>query len=138
MVHGLTASVNDPAAVHRRFVDEVVVGKRIGVIDELFAPNAALEQGSLDGLRAQMEEQAAALEGSVEYVNEIVDGDWVVHRMHVSITLTGEFMGQPPTGRTARFHEVEAARVAEGRIVEMWSVVDRGDVLRQLGIRIAD
>ena len=127
---------HDPASVHRRFVDEVVFGKKVRLIDELFDPAAQVEQGSLDALRAQMEAQAAAFDGSLEYVNEMVDGEWVVHRMDITMTMSGPFGGRAPTGKTARFHEVEAARVRDGRIVEMWSSVDRGDVFRQLGLTL--
>ena len=127
-------SPNDPAAVHRRFVDDVVVGKRVELLDELFAPDAELEQGDVAALRAQMQAQAEAFDGSVDYVDEVVQGDWVVHRMDITMTMTGPFLGMAATGQTARFYEVEAARVVDGRIVEMWSVVDRSDVFHQLGL----
>jgi predicted ester cyclase len=103
-------------------------------LEDLFAPDADLEQGSLDALRTQMEAQAVAFDGELTYVDEIVQGDWVVHRMDISMTMTGPFLGTPATNATARFYEVEAARVVDGRIVEMWSVVDRSDVFRQLKI----
>ena len=35
------------------------------------------------------------------------------------MTMKGPFMGHDPTGKTARFHEVESARVRDGQIVEM-------------------
>lgn len=124
----------DPASVHRRFVDQVVIAKEIDLIDELFDPAARLEQGSIETLRQQMEAQAVAFDGKLDYVAEIVEGEWVVHRMDITLTMSGPFMGQEPTGRTARFIEVEAARVRDGRIVEMWSLVDRSDVFRQLGL----
>jgi predicted ester cyclase len=111
-----------------------VIARNVQLVDELFDPATQLEQGSLDALRAQMEAQAAAFDGRLEYVNEFVDGEWVVHRMDITMTMSGPFMGQEPTGKTACFHEVEAARVREGRIVEMWSSVDRSDVFRQLGL----
>ena len=124
----------DPASVHRRFVDQVFIGKEVDLIDELFDPAAHLEQGSIEALRRQMEAQAVSFDGSLDYVDEIVEGEWVVHRMDITMTMSGPFMGQEPTGRTACFMEVEAARVRDGRIVEMWSLVDRSDVFRQLGL----
>lgn len=121
--------------MHRRFVDEVVVGKRVELVGELFSPDANLEQGSVDALRAQMEAQAVAFDADLTYVNEVVQNDWVVHRMDISMTMSGPFMGMAPTHATAKFFEVEAARVVKGKIVEMWSVVDRSDVFRQLEIQ---
>lgn len=126
---------DDPASVHRRFVDQVVVGKRVELVGELFSPDADLEQGSVDALRAQMEAQAVAFDVELAYVNEVVQDDWVVHRMEISMIMTGPFMGMAPTNATAKFYEVEAARVVEGKIVEMWSEVDRSDVFRQLEIQ---
>ena len=123
----------DPAALHRRFVDEVVVGKRVECLDALFAAHAVLEQGSLDDLRAQMVGQAG-LDLAVSYLHEFVDGDWAVHHMDIEITHVGEFMGHAGSGRVARLSEVEAVRVVDDRIVEMWSVADRMGVLLQLGL----
>jgi predicted ester cyclase len=129
-----TGATHDPAFVHRRFVDEVVIGKNIGLLDDLFATDAKLDQGSLEALRHQMEAQAVAFDGQVAYIDEIVQGDWVVHRMDITMTMRGPFMGMLATNATAKFIEVEAARVIDDRIVEMWSVVDRSDVFRQLGL----
>ena len=131
-------SSESAAAVHRRFVDEVVVSKRLEILDELFDPSAAVEQGSLDGLRAQMEAQAGGLDLSVSYLHEYVDGDWVIHHMDITIAHVGDFMGHPGTGRIAHLPEVEAARVVDGRIVEMWSVADRVGVMVQLGLPIPE
>lgn len=112
-----------------------MVGKRVELVGELFSPDADLEQGSVDALRAQMEAQAVAFDVELAYVNEVVQDDWVVHRMEISMIMTGPFMGMAPTNATAKFYEVEAARVVEGKIVEMWSEVDRSDVFRQLEIQ---
>ncbi len=135
-IFGMSATA---ASVHRRFVDEVVVGKRLEVLDALFERDAVLEQGSFDALRAQMEAQANGLDITVDYVHEFVDGDWVIHHMDITITHVGEFMGQQPgPNRVARLAEVEAARVVDGRIVEMWSVADRIGVMHQLGFPLPD
>jgi predicted ester cyclase len=124
----------DPAGAHRRFVDEVVVGKQVNLLDELFAPDAVVEQGSLEGLREQMQAQADGLDISVTYLHELVSADWVVHHMDISILHVGHFMGVAGTGRSAQLAEVEAARVVDGRIIEMWSVADVVGAMHQLGI----
>jgi hypothetical protein len=122
--------------VHRRFVDEVVVGKHVELLPELFDPDAKLEQGSLGALQAQMQAQADGLELQVSYLHEFIDGDWVIHHMDITITHIGEFMGQSGSGRSAQLAEVEAARVVDGRIVEMWSVADRVGAMLRLGMRV--
>jgi SnoaL-like polyketide cyclase len=126
------------AAVHRRFVDEVVVSKRLDLLDDLFHPEALVEQGSLELLRAQMQAQATGLDMTVSYLHEFVDGDWAVHHMQIAITHVGEFAGRPPTGRVTQLNEVEAARVVDGRIVEMWSVADVLSAMLQLGFPLPE
>lgn len=123
-----------PAAVHRHFVDEVVVAKRIELISELFAPDALVEQGSVAALRGQMQAQAVGLNLTVEYVHEFADGDWVMHHMSIGIEHVGDFLGAAGSGRVAPLQEVEAARVVDGLIVEMWSVADRMAAMLELRI----
>jgi predicted ester cyclase len=129
----------DRKAIYRRFVDEVVVGGNIELIDELFTANAVLpRQRDLDGLRAQMEGQKRGLKLSVAYEHQFEDGDWVITHMTVTGKMIGEFMGHAPTGRTASAQEIEVARVEDGRIVEMWSVMDITRVLIDLGLPVPD
>lgn len=123
-----------PAAIHRRFVDEVVVGKRVELLDDFFDPEAKLEQGSLGALRAQMVAQAEGLDIEISYLHEFTDGDWAIHHMDIRIAHVGPFMGTQGAGRVANLMEVEAARVVSGRIVEMWSVADRVGAMVQLGL----
>ena len=62
----MVESGKDAASVDRRFVDEVVIAKRVDLLDELFSKDAQVEQGSLAALRAQMEAQAEAFDGHLE------------------------------------------------------------------------
>jgi predicted ester cyclase len=127
----------DGRALYRRFVDEAVVGGDLTVVDELFAPDAVLPaQGDLDGLRAQLAAQGAGLDISVRYDHQFTDGDWVITHMTLTIAMIGAFMGQPPTDRIATVPEIEVVRLQDGRIVEMWSVVDFAGGMHQLGLRI--
>ena len=64
----------------------------------------------------------------------IAEGDKVVYRLTWHATHQGEFMGFPPTGNTLMFTEIHVNRIAEGRIVERWSQVDRLGLMRQLGV----
>jgi len=127
----------DGKALYRRFVDEAVVGGDLAVVDELFAPDAVLPaQGDLAGLRAQLAAQKAGLDISVRYEHQFADGDWVITHMTLTIAMIGEFMGQSPTDKIATVPEVEAIRVRDGRIAEMWSVLDFAGGMHQLGLRV--
>ena len=48
-------------------------------------------------------------------------------------THTGELLGIPPTGREVEILVIDVVRVADGRIVEHWGIVDRLGLLQQLG-----
>ena len=98
----------EPVDVHRRFVDEVVVGKQIDRLDDLFTVDAVLEQGSLDALRAQMAAQAQGLDVEVSFLHEFTDGDWVIHHLDLRITHVGEFMGRSGSGGTWKLAAVTA------------------------------
>jgi steroid delta-isomerase-like uncharacterized protein len=65
----------------------------------------------------------------------IAEGDKVVGRQVVTGTHRGEYMGIPPTGRSVTYNEIFIFRVADdGRIAEIWGVVDVLAQLRQLGV----
>ncbi|SDI59806.1 ester cyclase [Nonomuraea jiangxiensis] len=64
----------------------------------------------------------------------ITEGDKVVYRNRVTGTHQGEFRGLAPTGRSVAYDEIFIVRVAEGRVAEIWGVVDVHAQLRQLGL----
>ena len=64
--------------------------------------------------------------------DEIADGDRVVTRATLSGTNTGDFMGQPPTGRTMSVTAVDIFRVAGGKVTDRWGVLDMASLTQQL------
>jgi len=64
----------------------------------------------------------------------IAEGDKVVMRASVTGTHRGEYMGVPPTGKSITYNEIFIWRFADGRIAEMWGVVDIFAQLKQLGV----
>ncbi|MFI6364985.1 ester cyclase [Nocardia sp. NPDC050630] len=63
----------------------------------------------------------------------IAEGDKVVFRNTVTGTHQGEYRGLPPTGKSVAYNEIFIVRFADGRIAEIWGVVDVFSQLRQLG-----
>jgi predicted ester cyclase len=63
----------------------------------------------------------------------IEEADKVVGRNSVTGTHRGEYLGLQPTGRPVAYDEIFIFRFADGRIVEMWGVVDVLAQMRQLG-----
>jgi steroid delta-isomerase-like uncharacterized protein len=63
----------------------------------------------------------------------IAEGDKVVSRNTVTGTHRGEYRGLPPTGKSVSYNEIFIFRFIDGRIAEIWGVVDVLSQLRQLG-----
>ncbi|GGS82658.1 ester cyclase [Nonomuraea spiralis] len=63
----------------------------------------------------------------------LATGDKIVVRQTVTGTNTGEYRGRPATGRSVTYGEIFIARFADGRITDLWGVVDLYSQLQQLG-----
>ena len=70
---------------------------------------------------------------SMHDVAETSDGrvveNWIMEGTH-----TGEAMGIPPSNQGIRVRGMELWRVANGKVVEHWGVVDISDVLEKAGL----
>jgi predicted ester cyclase len=85
-------------------------------------------------VRQQFDGFRAAFDGfRAEIRDQIADGDKVVTRKLFRGTHTGSFQGIEATGAEVAIHVIDIVRVADGRIVEHWNVVDRLGLLIQLG-----
>ena len=60
-------------------------------------------------------------------------GDIVVARIRVRGTHRGEFLGIPATGRAIAVQSIETFRLADGKVVEQWVLMDALGLLQQLG-----
>jgi predicted ester cyclase len=64
----------------------------------------------------------------------IAEGDYVVLRVAVSATHdSGEFAGQPPSGKQLRWESIRIFRFEDGLIAETWAMQDRLGLMEQLG-----
>lgn len=104
--------------------DDVVVHPAGGGAAYTGVPEAALTW-------AEAHEGLASLRHEVRDV--VVQGDLAVARVRVSGTHEGVFLGLEATGRSVEVDQALFARVADGRVVELWEVTDTGQGLRQLG-----
>jgi predicted ester cyclase len=67
-------------------------------------------------------------------IEEVFGGaDKVAFRLTQSGTHTGEFLGIPPTGRPVRFRVLGVARIANGKMIEMWLDLDWPTLFDQIG-----
>ena len=70
----------------------------------------------------------------VEIEDVLASGDNVVARWVVSGTHTGEGLGFPPTGRTARVVGMTWVRFLDGKMIEGWDYWDRAQLYEALGV----
>jgi len=125
-------------ALYRRFADGIVSG-RFEVIAEVLAADiqlptiADLAEPTPAGL-TQVNQQVRAsfpdMHGTIEQI--FAFGDWVAARVTWTGTHTGEFMGNPPTGKAISFSELEIARCLGDRIVDLRQVADVASLMAQL------
>ncbi len=120
---------------------EVINQGNFGLIDEIFAPEYIdhTAQPGVPPTREGFKQFAMAYKAAfpdLRYtVEDAIDaGDKVVHRVSVSGTMKGDFLGIPATGTRATWTEIHIGRVANGRVVEHWGLVDQMGMLVQLGV----
>ena len=63
----------------------------------------------------------------------IAEGDKVVLYMTWTGTQKGEFMGVPPTGKRISIDVIDIVRIAGGKYVEHWGVMNSMAMMQQLG-----
>jgi hypothetical protein len=116
-------------AVVRRLVPEVLIGGRLELIDQLYAPELAQDARQwIPPFRASFPDV------HMEIKQLISEGDTVVGRFTCSDTHTGARLGHPPTGRRfERVEEVGIYRLHDGKIVQAWALEDNLARLQQLG-----
>ena len=67
-------------------------------------------------------------------INDLIaEGDKVVVSMTWSGTQQGEWMGMPPSGKRMSINVIDIFRVADGKFVEHWGLMDGMTMMQQLG-----
>nr|WP_256439518.1 ester cyclase [Microvirga sp. HBU67558] len=102
-----------------RFVHDDVVynGRRIG----------------LDGYRAMLERDVRDIPDLHFVIDLLVsDSPRIASRLRFDCTPKGEFLGVPVDGRRVTFAENVFYEFREGRIVQVWSVIDKAAVEAQI------
>jgi predicted ester cyclase len=145
---GCDANIRDLPDVLARLRCDTVVSVRNGAdldaLEEFLAPEVVEHAPTGDmapttvtvgQTRRQYAAFRAAFPDSRVDVHMVVaEGDLVVTCGVLRATHTGEFAGHRPTGVTASRPEMRVYRIADGRIVETWAVMDLLGWRQQLGL----
>lgn len=87
----------------------------------------------LSGYRTMLERDVAEIPDLVFRIELLVtEPPRLAARLLFDCTPVGTFLGLPVNGRRVRFHENVVYEVADGRIVEVWSVIDKAAIEAQL------
>ena len=130
-------------AIVEQIVEELWNQGRIGVIDELYAPDyVARSSGLPPGISSDREGQkqlAQAFRGAfpdmVGAIEDLIaEGDKVVLRWSAQGTHEGDFMGIPPTGRHISINGTSVYRIAGGKVADEWTQADMLGLMTQLGV----
>jgi predicted ester cyclase len=120
---------------------EVINNGNFGLLDELLSTDYVdhTPQPGFAPTRDGLKQSVRALKTAfpdIRYTIErsIACGDEIVHYLKATGTMTGEFMGIAPTGKSATWTEIHIGRGVNGRLTEHWSVADTLGMLAQLGV----
>jgi predicted ester cyclase len=126
-------------ALVRRFVEEVLNGGNLDVVDELMAPDYVDhtvppgKYAGREGLKRSLAKQLASSSDLHFHIEEqIAEGDKVITWIIGSGTHDRErFLGLAPTGERMTMEFIYISRVADGKIVEDRGVRDASAVWQQ-------
>ena len=102
-----------------------------------FVGDSACHNGrqiGLSGYRAMLERdfgQIPDLQFAIALL--VCERPHVASRLQFDCTPRGEFLGLAVNGRRVRFTENVFYRINEGKIVDVWSIIDRAAIEAQLG-----
>src|SRR5262245_3987272 len=121
-------NTNDPAIISK-------------AIDELVEPDAVVRNPSplgvpgAQGLKLLFTMLLRAYPDLHITIEDLIaEGNKVVVRDTVTGTHRGEYMGIAATGKSVTYNEIFIARFVNGRLAEVWGVVDVLAQMRQLGV----
>jgi steroid delta-isomerase-like uncharacterized protein len=131
-----------PAAENRamlkRLFDEAVSGGRMGVVDEVVAPdyvnhNMPGPPGPEGFKQITGMFRAAFPDLRIVVEDTVADGEKVAQRGVATGTHRGDFMGIPATGKQISFSFIDIWLAENGRLKENWVQLDMLGLMQQLG-----
>ncbi len=134
-------SVEENKALLHRYVEEVHNKGNLDALDQFYAADFVDHNAfpgippGIEGMRQTYTMIHSALTNIHIAINDMVaEEDKIVIRFTASGIHKGEFMGIPPTGKEFSIMEIRIYRIASGKIVEHWGLIDETSLMQQLGI----
>jgi len=119
-------------ALARRIVEEMWNTQNLKVVDEVYSPEFG---GGHEATKQFVTAHLTAFPDlHITVQDQIAENDLVATRYVMHGTHQGEFANIPPTGRQFTVTGIETHRFADGKLIELWNVVDLLGMLQQLGV----
>ena len=134
-------STEQNKAMVRQMIEEVFNRGDLSRVDEYLAPDFVEREElppGLPGGREGVQQLTVLLRSAFPDFKATIDdlvaeGDKVVIRQTWRGTHRSEFMGVPPTGKSVSFGVIDILRIAGGKVVEHWGLMDSMSLMQQLG-----
>ena len=127
--------------IARQLLEELFERGNLAAADELVHPDFINHEAPPDNPQGPegLKETVTWLRGlwgpmRAEIEDEIVENDKVVARVKMHGRHLGEFLGKPPTGKEFTVEHIHIWRIADGQVIEHWSVRDDLGQALQLGL----
>ena len=134
-------SSEENKALLRRLWEEVFIKGNVDALDQFYAVDFVDHNAwpgippGIEGIRQIYNIIRSAITGIHVTIDDMVaEEDKIVVRVTASGTQTGEFMGIPATGKRFSIMEIRIYRIAGGKIVEHWGLMDTASLMQQLGV----
>ena len=131
-------TTDDNKALVQQFFEQVINQRKLTALDQFVDP-----AGVNHTVPAGMPQQAnqflglylnAFPDGKVTVEDLMADGDKVVANVSFHGTHQGALRGIAPTGKPITLIGIHIFRIANGKFVEHWGLMDRLAALQQLGV----
>ncbi len=134
-----TTTVEANKSLLRRVFDEIVNGRNLDLLDELYREDMIDHDplpgapAGIPGVRYTLGSLQAAFSDLHVTIHEVsAHGDKVVLHNTWSGTQDGKLLGLPPTRKRVAYDGIVIFRVQDGLVAERWGLVDVDGLARQL------
>ena len=130
-------SAEENRAIVRRYRLEMLGEGNLDVADEIFPDQFVLHAEDFDPEKfKQLETMWRNAFPDLQFTIEdmVAEGDRVVERFTGQGTHKGSLFGIAPTGKQVSVSGIYIHRIVDGRIVEIWGVLDALGLLEQIGV----
>ena len=131
-------TTDDNKALVQQFFEQVINQRNLAALDQFVLPggvNHTVPPGMPQETNQFVGQYLNAFpDGQVTVEDLLADGDKVVARVSFHGSHQGALRGMAPTGKPITLMGIHIFRIANGKLVEHWGLMDRLAALQQLGV----